>query len=119
MDRFSCMIVLCAIFGVLVHCAVAQNVHVVGDEMGWVVPPNPSAYSSWVSGKTFMVGDILVFNFTTNAHDVLQVSQASYTACTPANAIGSIITVGPANITLDSAGAHYYICTVGRHCIFG
>ncbi|KAL6497071.1 hypothetical protein OROGR_029000 [Orobanche gracilis] len=119
MDRFSCLIVLCAIFGVLLHCVAAQNVHVVGDGLGWAVPPNPSAYSSWASGKTFMVGDILVFNFTTNAHDVLQVSEASYTACTPANATGTIITVGPANITLDSSGAHYYICTVGRHCSFG
>ncbi|XP_070026673.1 blue copper protein-like [Nicotiana sylvestris] len=23
---------------------------------------------------------------------------------------------GPANVTLDFAGDHYYICTFGRHC---
>ncbi|KAK4395332.1 hypothetical protein Sango_1687500 [Sesamum angolense] len=114
-----------AVFGamfavMLLHCAAAQTVHMVGDGVGWEIPPNSSfSYSNWASGKTFMVGDILVFNFMTNQHDVLRVPQASYDACTQDNAIGSVITTGPANITLDSAGTHYYICTFGRHCEFG
>ncbi|MCD9641363.1 hypothetical protein HAX54_027528 [Datura stramonium] len=33
-----------------------------------------------------------------------------------ANAIGSAIMTGPANVTLDTAGDHYYICTFGTHC---
>ncbi|GFP88965.1 cucumber peeling cupredoxin [Phtheirospermum japonicum] len=120
MDRFSCLIVLCAVFGVLVHYSAAQNVHVVGDEMGWDIPSNASvSYNNWVSGRTFMVGDILVFNFVSNQHDVVRVPQASYTACSQDNAIGDIITTGPVNITLNSAGDHYYICTLGGHCNAG
>ncbi|KAK6124679.1 hypothetical protein DH2020_041583 [Rehmannia glutinosa] len=77
--------------------------------MGWDIPSNTSvSYSNWVSGKTFMVGDILG-TFVTNQHDVLRVPQASYNACTQDNAIGSIITTGD----------HHYICTFGRHCQFG
>lgn len=59
MDRVSYIIVLSAIFGMLANFAAAQNVHVVGDSMGWTIPSNTSAYSNWASGKTFMVGDIL------------------------------------------------------------
>ncbi|XWS16460.1 hypothetical protein CRYUN_Cryun34aG0089700 [Craigia yunnanensis] len=95
----------------------AQTVHVVGDDLGWKVPSNgATAYSTWVANKRFMVGDILVFNFTTNEHDVLQVPKASFDACTDANPIGNMITNGPANITLNSAGEQYYICTIGQHC---
>ncbi|KAG8379830.1 hypothetical protein BUALT_Bualt07G0130200 [Buddleja alternifolia] len=120
MDRVSCLIVCGAIFAIILSCASAQTIHIVGDGIGWDIPPNTSvSYANWASGRTFVVGDILVFNFMTNQHDVLQVPQASYAACTQDNAIGSVITTGPANITLDSAGDHHYICTVGRHCLAG
>ncbi|KAI3455315.1 hypothetical protein Pfo_011978 [Paulownia fortunei] len=120
MERLAFMAVFGAIFAVMLPCAAAQTVHIVGDGLGWEIPPNSSvSYVNWASGKTFMVGDILVFNFVTNQHDVLRVPQASYDACTQDSAIGSVITNGPANITLDSAGNHYYICTFGRHCEFG
>ncbi|KAL3633049.1 hypothetical protein CASFOL_026033 [Castilleja foliolosa] len=114
MERFLCLIVVC----VLVHFSAAQTVHVVGDGMGWDIPSNVP-YINWVSGRTFRVGDILEFNFVTNQHDVVRVPQASYTACSDDNAIGDIITTGPVNITLSSAGDHYYICTFGSHCNAG
>ncbi|KAI8544304.1 hypothetical protein RHMOL_Rhmol08G0286000 [Rhododendron molle] len=86
-----------ALFGVvaavMLQCAAAQTVHV--------------------------VGNTLVFNFATNAHDVLQVTKDSYDACTDTNPIGNAITTGPANITLTSTGDHYYICTYGSHCESG
>ncbi|CAI9753631.1 unnamed protein product [Fraxinus pennsylvanica] len=98
----------------------AQTVHIVGDSLGWEIPPNNSvSYTNWAAGKSFMVGDILVFNFMTNQHDLLRVPKASYDGCSDDNAIGSAITTGPANVTLDSAGEHYYICTFGRHCQAG
>ncbi|XP_057772840.1 cucumber peeling cupredoxin-like [Salvia miltiorrhiza] len=120
MDRVSFFMIYCAIFGLVVNFAAAQTVHVVGDSMGWDIPPNTSAsYSNWASAKTFMLGDILVFNFMTNQHDVVQVPKASYDDCSDDGAIGSVITAGPANITLNSAGDRYYICTIGRHCEAG
>ncbi|KAF8393202.1 hypothetical protein HHK36_021443 [Tetracentron sinense] len=104
----------------LLHCTAAQTTHVVGDSMGWVIPPGgAAAYTTWASTKKFMVGDTLVFNFTTGEHDVAQVSKTAFDACTSTTTIGSVITTGPANLTLVSEGDHYYICTVGRHCNIG
>ncbi|GLU22084.1 hypothetical protein SLE2022_381810 [Rubroshorea leprosula] len=102
---------------VLVQSAAAQTVHVVGDSIGWRVPSNGAqAYTNWAAQRTFVVGDTLMFNFQTNQHDVLQVPKASFDACSSSNPIGNKFTTGPANITLDSAGEHYYICTIGQHC---
>ncbi|KAH7546884.1 hypothetical protein FEM48_Zijuj01G0248200 [Ziziphus jujuba var. spinosa] len=88
----------------------AQTVHVVGDASGWTVPQNGAA------NKKFFVGDILTFNFRTNAHDVLQVPKGSYDKCSSDNPIGQTITTGPTNITIDSSGNLFFICTVGDHC---
>ncbi|KAL1565046.1 cucumber peeling cupredoxin-like [Salvia divinorum] len=117
MDRVSFIMIYSAFIGLVVNIAAAQNIHIVGDNMGWGIPTSTSvSYSNWASGKTFMVGDILVFNFMTNEHDVVQVPKASYDDCTEDNAIGNVITTGPANITLDTAGERYYICSIGGHC---
>ncbi|XP_016492823.2 cucumber peeling cupredoxin [Nicotiana tabacum] len=116
------MIMRMVLFGALalaslVQLTTAQTAHVVGDNEGWTIPSSgASAYTNWAAGKTFMVGDTLVFNFMTNTHDVLQVPKASFDGCSSQNAIGSAIMSGPANVTLDSAGERYYICTFGRHC---
>ncbi|KAF3437712.1 hypothetical protein FNV43_RR20468 [Rhamnella rubrinervis] len=105
---------------IMQNYAYAQTVHVVGDSSGWIVPrTSASLYQDWASSNKFVVGDILTFNFVTNEHDVLQVPKASYDGCSSANPIGQMITTGPANVTLDSAGDHFYICTIGRHCLGG
>ncbi|XP_073015900.1 blue copper protein-like isoform X2 [Primulina eburnea] len=121
MDRAPLILTLfCSIFSAMLNFAEAQNVYTVGDEMGWDIPRDASvSYVNWASGKTFSVGDILVFNFVTNQHDLVQVTRASYDACDDDNEIGSIITTGPANVTLITTGDHYYICTFGRHCEAG
>ncbi|KAF5466757.1 hypothetical protein F2P56_016659 [Juglans regia] len=121
--KFSSTVVV-IFFGVVaavfLQCAEAQTVHVVGDSIGWTVPTGgASAYQTWAASKQFVVGDILSFNFVTNAHDVLQVPKESYDSCSSSNPIGDTITTGPVNITLSTAGTHYYICTLGRHCLSG
>ncbi|KAL2542946.1 Non-specific serine/threonine protein kinase [Abeliophyllum distichum] len=72
-----------------------------------------SFYTNWASQHVFRSGDILVFNFTTGAHDVAKVTKAAYDGCTSNNPI-SLITLGPTNVTLDSTGEAYYICTLRR-----
>ncbi|KAI3524444.1 hypothetical protein L1887_03099 [Cichorium endivia] len=99
--------------------SMAQTRHVVGDALGWTIPPNgAAAYTTWASQQNFTVGDTLVFNFTTGMHNVAEVSQAAYGPCTTTNPI-SITTSGPATLTLAAPGTHYYICTVGTHCQIG
>ncbi|KAJ8536226.1 hypothetical protein K7X08_034627 [Anisodus acutangulus] len=118
MDKMLCLIIFGALaVASMMQDAKAQTVHVVGDNMGWTIPNNgASAYTSWAAGKIFRVGDTLVFNFVTNNHDMLQVQKTSFDGCNSQNAIGNPIMTGPANVILDSAGDHYYICTFGRHC---
>ncbi|XP_015900291.2 cucumber peeling cupredoxin [Ziziphus jujuba] len=105
------------IVAVCMHYVAAQTVHVVGDASGWTVPQNGAAfYQTWAVNKKLVVGDILTFNFRTNAHDVLQVPKESYDKCSSDNPIGQTITTGPTNITIDSSGNLFFICTVGDHC---
>nr|GMD83628.1 blue copper protein-like [Ipomoea batatas] len=104
----------------MLHGSSAQTTHVVGDTTGWTIPANGAAstYSTWASRNTFTVGDILVFRFTTGAHDVTEVSRAGFDGCNATNPI-SQNTNGPANITLRTAGQHYYICSIPSHCGIG
>lgn len=99
----------------------APETYVVGDALGWVVPPagSPLAYQTWARGKTFSVGDILVFNFTSGAHDVAELtSRAAYDSCNT-SAISNPITISPARITLTRSGQHFFICAFPQHCSLG
>ncbi|TXG61236.1 hypothetical protein EZV62_012599 [Acer yangbiense] len=114
------LVVSLAMIAALLEGSTAQStVHVVGDAMGWVVPPGgATVYSNWAASNTFKVNDVLVFNFTTGRHDVAQVTKAAFDACNTASPI-SRQTNSPANITLSSAGEFYYICTFTGHCLAG
>ncbi|KAL5697960.1 hypothetical protein ACHQM5_029055 [Ranunculus cassubicifolius] len=104
----------------LVGVSVAQTTHTVLDTTGWAIPQGgASAYTNWAASKNFMVGDTLVFNFGTGRHDVARVTKMEFDSCTATNTIGAIVMTGPANITLNTAGEHYYICTISGHCSLG
>ncbi|PKI72677.1 hypothetical protein CRG98_006928 [Punica granatum] len=50
-----------AVLAALLQCGIAQTVHVVGDDLGWVIPQGgASAYDAWAASKTFVIGDTLV-----------------------------------------------------------
>lgn len=55
----------------------------------------------------------------TGAHDVAKVSKEAFEACSSDSPIGNVLSTGPATVKLDTAGVHYFICTVGRHCSGG
>ncbi|KAG5008828.1 hypothetical protein JHK87_017343 [Glycine soja] len=107
--------VVAAILMVLQY-AEAQRIYVVGDGMGWRVPQDASTYQNWASDKNFTVGDTLSFNFQTGSHNVIEVSEESYNSCSSANPIGTTYNTGPANVSLNRGGQHYYICGVDNHC---
>ncbi|KAM5578753.1 umecyanin-like [Rosa sericea] len=114
------MVVFGLVAAVFLQIVAAQTAHVVGGSVGWTIPQNGAQeYVTWASGQKFLVGDVLTFNFATNTHDVVEVPKASFDSCSSSNPIGSTITTGPANVTLASAGDHYYICTFGSHCQSG
>ncbi|XP_060171223.1 umecyanin-like [Lycium barbarum] len=121
MDKVMRMVVVGALaIATLLQVTTAQTVHVVGEDTAWTIPVSGSVvYTTWASKNTFKVGDTLVFNFATSRHDVQEVAKASFEECNTKNVIGKSITTGPANVTLESPGEHYYICTVGKHCLAG
>ncbi|PWA47603.1 cupredoxin [Artemisia annua] len=122
MAGLKSMMVVLVVFTVAsfqLHSTVAQTRHVVGDALGWTIPPNGEAtYTTWASRQTFNVGDTLLFNFTTGLHNVAEISQAAYGPCSSTNTL-SLNPTGPATVTLTRSGAHYFICTVVSHCQIG
>ncbi|KAJ8643155.1 hypothetical protein MRB53_004903 [Persea americana] len=102
------------VIAVLAQCTAAETTYIVGDSAGWTV----QSYDSWLSGKTFAVGDKLNFTFNPQAHDVAQVSKTDYDSCTNTSTI-FLGTTSPTILTLNTSGEHYYICTFTGHCSSG
>ncbi|PQQ00228.1 uclacyanin-3 [Prunus yedoensis var. nudiflora] len=88
--------------------------HTVGGTDGWALSVN---YVTWAAGKTFTVGDTLLFTYDAS-HAVDQVNQAGYTGCSSSNAIGTH-SDGNTSITLSQAGPVYFICPTPGHCTSG
>ncbi|KAF0932910.1 hypothetical protein E2562_013110 [Oryza meyeriana var. granulata] len=84
----------------------------VGDSKGWSF-----GVAGWENGKAFSAGDVLVFNYDTMMHNVVQVDQAGYDACT-AGAGDTTHTSGNDKITL-AAGKAFFICSFPGHCANG
>ncbi|KDP41427.1 hypothetical protein JCGZ_15834 [Jatropha curcas] len=104
--------VLGVVFAILVMVVPSSaTVYTVGDTSGWTMGVD---YSTWTSGKTFAVGDSLVFNYG-GGHTVDEVSASDYNTCTVGNAITSDSS-GATTVALKTAGTHYYICGVVGHC---
>ncbi|KAI3442798.1 Phytocyanin domain-containing protein, partial [Psidium guajava] len=108
------LVMLCATL--VLHLAVPSlaTVYTVGDTAGWVIGTD---YTTWTSGKTFLVGDSLVFNYG-GGHSVDEVTRSDYGACTVGTAI-STDSSGATTIPLKTAGTHYFICGAAGHCSGG
>ncbi|KAJ6673223.1 BLUE COPPER PROTEIN [Salix viminalis] len=103
----------------LIQSSSAQTTLTVGGTTGWTVPQSGAAfYSTWAANNTIKVGDILVFNFAANIHDVVKVTKTDYDACSASNPISSSFTP-PVRITIDASGDHYFFCSIGNHCSSG
>ncbi|XP_058221732.1 uclacyanin-3-like [Rhododendron vialii] len=74
-------------------------------------------YTTWAAGKTFTVGDTLVFVYTTN-HAVDIVDESHYTSCNSGNALHSY-SGGQTTITLTTPGPMYFLCPTIGHCQAG
>ncbi|CAM0884271.1 unnamed protein product [Alopecurus aequalis] len=75
-------------------------------------------YGNWVSSKKFHPGDAIVFKYSPQAHDVLEVSKADYDSCSTASPITTLKT-GNDVLTLSASGARYFICGFPGHCVAG
>ncbi|KAK1420975.1 hypothetical protein QVD17_22985 [Tagetes erecta] len=97
------------------HGTMARELFV-GDSFGWNVPNNQFFFDIWVINQGVKyVNDVLVFNFTTGVHNVAEVSLQAHDACDGSNPI-QMYTSGPARVSLNTAGIHCFISTIGSDC---
>ncbi|KAH9299509.1 hypothetical protein KI387_031191, partial [Taxus chinensis] len=100
---------------VLFPCFSRATNYTVGDTDQWKLATN---YTTWASTKTFVVGDTLVFNYVSSAHNVLEVTKSAYDSCLASNPTQTH-TGGTTSITLTTAGNRYFICGITGHCAGG
>ncbi|XP_022922161.1 stellacyanin-like [Cucurbita moschata] len=91
--------------------ALATN-YTVGDDAGWNTNVN---YTAWAQGKTFYVGDFLIFKYTAGDHNVYKVNASDFQNCTvPADQ--TPFSTGNDPIFLAKSGKKWYICGKDGHC---
>ncbi|KAG5009620.1 hypothetical protein AAZX31_07G109000 [Glycine max] len=88
--------------------------HEVGDTGGWALGVN---YNTWASGKTFRIGDNLVFKYD-STHQVDEVDESGYNSCSSSNIIKNYKD-GNTKIELTSTGKRYFLCPISGHCAGG
>ncbi|XP_057458103.1 mavicyanin-like [Lotus japonicus] len=86
--------------------------HTVGDASGWNIGVD---YTTWASGKTFKVGDNLVFTYSSSLHGVDEVDESSYKSCSTSSPIKTY-SDGNTKVALTKAGTLYFICPTPGHC---
>ncbi|XWS19114.1 hypothetical protein CRYUN_Cryun32bG0103800 [Craigia yunnanensis] len=93
-------------------------VYNVGDSAGWTVLGGGLDYQDWAATKKFFVGDILVFEYNNQFHNVTQVNVQDFKSCNPESLI---IGYGKGSdaITLASSGEYYFLCGHPGHCQAG
>ncbi|CAM0946010.1 unnamed protein product [Alopecurus aequalis] len=106
-------ITLLTVAAMAVFSTASAATYIIGEPSGaWDLSTD---YGNWVSSKKFHPNDEVVFKYSPQAHDVLEVSKADYDSC---NADSPITTFnsGKDVITLTSTGTRYFICGFPGHC---
>ncbi|GLJ42145.1 hypothetical protein SUGI_0872760 [Cryptomeria japonica] len=106
-----------SLLSLLMTCQ-ATKVYTVGDEAGWTLDYD---YQKWASGKTFYVGDTLVFKYFNSEmgnHNVVRVSRTGYTNCVIDPNMG-VYESGSDKIVLSAPGDMWFICGTPGHCESG
>ncbi|RZC55441.1 hypothetical protein C5167_014288 [Papaver somniferum] len=107
------MVLLMATSMMLLQVSMA-TVYKVGDEPGWTTMGNVD-YQKWSSSKTFRVGDVILFTYKTQYHNVMQVTHPQYQACNVTAPLKTF-TTGNDSITITRNGHYYYLCGFPDHC---
>ncbi|XP_074379278.1 basic blue protein-like [Apium graveolens] len=74
----------------------------------------------WPSGKTFHAGDIIVFNYNRNLHNVVTINETRYEEylnCVVSDK-AKVLSTGNDAIILQN-GVNYFICGTMGHCTAG
>ncbi|XP_017696182.2 blue copper protein-like [Phoenix dactylifera] len=92
-------------------------VYTVGDKAGWTIIGNVN-YTAWASTKNFHVGDIILFVYNKNFHNVMEVNKEDFKACNAGSPL-TTHTSGNDSFTIKRRGHHFFLCGVPGHCGLG
>ncbi|KAL9231853.1 hypothetical protein vseg_007021 [Gypsophila vaccaria] len=76
-------------------------------------------YVSWAQQYTFTVGDVLVFSYSPRAHNLYEVTKATFQSCNTSTGVEAKYDSGDDQIVLKEAKPYWFICTVDDHCRLG
>ncbi|XP_016485294.1 stellacyanin-like [Nicotiana tabacum] len=109
---------LLLVYVILVILAIAYSGsatnYLVGDNSGWDISTD---LDTWLLGKRFIVGDVLVFQFS-NYHSVYEVTKETFDRCNTTNALKSS-SKGNTTFPLTKPRDNYFVCGNRLHCLGG
>ncbi|KAJ7954903.1 Mavicyanin [Quillaja saponaria] len=92
-------------------------VYKVGDSAGWTTIGHVD-YKEWAVTKNFQVGDVIIFEYNPQFHNVMRVTHAIYKSCNGSAPLATFST-GNDSITITTKGHHFFFCGVPGHCQAG
>ncbi|KAF0904088.1 hypothetical protein E2562_031764 [Oryza meyeriana var. granulata] len=108
------LLCLVALLMEAVPAAEAGKTYYVGDAAGW-----GRNLDWWLARKTFYAGDVLVFKYNKEHHDVSVVGGKGFRRCkVPRNKHTVVLRTGYDQLTLRR-GNNYFICGLPGHCDAG
>ncbi|MCL7050147.1 hypothetical protein MKW94_027993 [Papaver nudicaule] len=101
------LLILCLL---VLQTEMVQSVpYTVGGKGGWTFNT-----VKWPAGKRFKAGDVLVFNYNSQFHNVVKVTAAGYKSCKTTKG-AQVFKSGRDQIKL-AKGQNFFICNVVGHC---
>ncbi|TVU40204.1 hypothetical protein EJB05_13655, partial [Eragrostis curvula] len=107
--------ILALVAALAVQLAAAATDHPVNGDGAW--DTSGTDYNTWATKQKFVQGDTVSFTYSTS-HDVTEVTEAGYKACSGSSAVKSY-TGGKTAVKLATPGKHYFICSIPGHCAAG
>ncbi|XP_075512779.1 stellacyanin-like [Primulina tabacum] len=92
----------------------SATTYIVGDNSGWDISTD---LESWPNDKTFMVGDTLLFQYS-SSHSVSEVTKKNYEGCNMTEVLQSNSN-GNTSYPLTRVGDRYFVCGNKLHCLGG
>ncbi|XP_071929088.1 chemocyanin-like [Coffea arabica] len=108
-------------FLLMVSSSVCQkskaHVYTVGDAAGWTNIGRVD-YKTWAATKIFHVGDIILFEYNKQFHNVVRVTHKNFNSCNSTDAYATWVS-GNDSFLIQRPGHYYFICNLTGRCQSG
>ncbi|XP_015877657.3 mavicyanin [Ziziphus jujuba] len=112
MEKMLNLVYAFVLLGFVTTCT--ATTYLVGDTSGWDISTN---LATWAQDKTFNVGDVLLFQYS-SSHSVSEVKKEAFDKCETTNVLKTY-SGGNSTITLTKPGERYFVCGNKLHCLGG